>query len=106
MRIDGVDSLAQEPCFQQDHALYLMHESPNPEQVVLRIIPEDGGHGVLIALLLQGLQGLQQLIHFSALLVEGGTVRQRVRISADIQQRYTLNCLPHEKPSCSRFDAI
>ena len=76
-----------------------MHESPNPEQVVFRILPEDGGHEVPIALLLQGLQGLQQLIHFSALSVEGGTVRQRVRISADIQQRYTLHCRPPEKGS-------
>ena len=98
MRIDAADSLAQEPRFQQRHFLRLMHASPNSEQAVFRIIPEAGGHEVPIVLLLQGLQGLQQLIHFSALSVEGGTVRQRVRISADIQQRYTLHCRPPEKP--------
>lgn len=76
-----------------------MQESPSPEQVVFRILPEDGGHEVPIALLLQGLQGLQQLIHFSALSVEGRTVRQRVRISNDIQQRYMLHCRPPEKGS-------
>ena len=95
MRIDAADSLAQEPRFQQRHSLRLMHASPNSEQAVFRIIPEDGGYEVPTALLLQG---LQQLIHFSALSVEGGTVRQRVRISANIQPRYTLHCRPPEKP--------
>jgi len=66
--------------------------------VVFRIIPEAGGHEVPIALLLQGLQGLQQLIHFSALSVEGGTFWQRVRISVNIEQRYALHCRPPEKP--------
>ena len=76
-----------------------MHESPNPDLIEFRILPEDDGHEVPVALLLQGLQGLQQLIHFSALSVEGRTVRQRVRVSADIQQRYTLHCRPPEKGS-------
>jgi hypothetical protein len=76
-----------------------MHNSPNPDQIEFRILPEDDGHEVPVALLLQGLQGLQQLIHFSALSVEGRTVRQRVRVSADIQQRYTLHCRPPEKGS-------
>jgi hypothetical protein len=95
VRIDAADSLAQEPCFQQRHFLKLMHASPDSEQAVFGIIPEDGGHEVPNALLLQG---LQPLIHFSALSVEGGTVRQRVRISANIQSRYTLHCRPPEKP--------
>lgn len=76
-----------------------MNESPNPDQIEFRILPEDDGHEVPVALLLQGLQGLQQLIHFSALSVEGRSVRQRVRVSAEIQQRYALHCRPPEKGS-------
>jgi hypothetical protein len=76
-----------------------MSESPHPEQIEFRILPEDGGHEVPVALLMQGLQGLQQLIHFSALAVENKTVRQRVRVSSEIQKRYTLHCRPPETGS-------
>jgi hypothetical protein len=76
-----------------------MPDSPHPDLIEFRILPEDDGHEVPVSLLLQGLQGLQQLIHFSALSVEGRSVRQRVRVSADIQQRYTLHCRPPEPGS-------
>jgi len=71
-----------------------MSESPHPDQIEFRILPEDGGNEVPVALLMQGLQGLQQLIHFSALAVENRTVRQRVRVSGEIQRKYTLHCSP------------
>jgi hypothetical protein len=74
----------------------MMPDSPHPDLIEFRILPEDNGHEVPVSLLTQGLQGLQQLIHFSALAVEARTVRQRVRVSADIQQRYTLHCRPPE----------
>jgi hypothetical protein len=77
----------------------LMLESPHPDQIEFRILPEDGGNEVPVALLMQGLQGLQQLIHFSALAVENKTVRQRVRVSSEIQRRYTLHCRPPETGS-------
>ena len=77
----------------------LMPESPHPDQIEFRILPEDGGNEVPVALLMQGLQGLQQLIHFSALAVENKTVRQRVRVSGEIQRRYTLHCRPPETGS-------
>lgn len=76
-----------------------MPESPHPDQIEFRILPEDGGNEVPVALLMQGLQGLQQLIHFSALAVENKTVRQRVRVSSEIQRRYTLHCRPPETGS-------
>ncbi len=76
-----------------------MLESPHPDQIEFRILPEDGGNEVPVALLMQGLQGLQQLIHFSALAVENKTVRQRVRVSSEIQRRYTLHCRPPETGS-------
>jgi len=76
-----------------------MSDSPHPDLIEFRILPEDGGHEVPVGLLLQGLQGLQQLIHFSALSIENRTVKQRVRVSADIQQRYTLHCRPPEAGS-------
>ncbi len=76
-----------------------MPESPHPDLIEFRILPEDHGNEVPVALVLQGLQGLQQLIHFSALSIENRTVRQRVRVSADIQQRYTLHCRPPESGS-------
>jgi len=71
-----------------------MADSPHPDLIEFRILPEDDGHEVPVALLIQGLQGLQQLIHFSALSIDNRTVRQRVRVSAEIQQRYTLHCSP------------
>lgn len=76
-----------------------MSDSPHPDLIEFRVLPEDNGHEVPVSLLTQGLQGLQQLIHFSALAVEARTVRQRVRVSADIQQRYTLHCRPPEDGS-------
>lgn len=76
-----------------------MPESPHPDQIEFRILPEDGGNEVPVALLMQGLQGLQQLIHFSALAVENKAVRQRVRVSGEIQRRYTLHCRPPEAGS-------
>jgi len=76
-----------------------MPDSLHPDLIEFRILPEDNGHEVPVALLLQGLQGLQQLIHFSALSIENRTVRQRVRVSADIQQRYTLHCSPPQSGS-------
>jgi len=76
-----------------------MLESPHPDLIEFRILSEDHGNEVPVALVLQGLQGLQQLIHFSALAIENRTVRQRVRVSADIQQRYTLHCRPPETGS-------
>lgn len=77
----------------------MMPESPHPDQIEFRILPEDGGNEVPVALLMQGLQGLQQLIHFSALAVENKTVRQRVRVSGEIQRRYTLHCRPPQTGS-------
>ena len=71
-----------------------MPVSPHPDQIEFRILPEDGGNEVPVSLLMQGLQGLQQLIHFSALAVENKAVRQRVRVSGEIQRRYTLHCRP------------
>lgn len=71
-----------------------MSVSPHPDQIEFRILPEDGGNEAPVALLIQGLQGLQQLIYFSALSVENKAVRQRVRLSKDLQQRYTLHCQP------------
>ncbi len=76
-----------------------MSGSPHPDFIEFSILPEDGGHEVPVALLLQGLQGLQQLIHFGALSIENRTIRQRVRISGEIQQRYTLHCRPPEPGS-------
>lgn len=76
-----------------------MPDSPHPDLIEFRILPEDHGNEVPVALVLQGLQGLQQLIHFSALAVENRAVRQRVRVSADLQQRYTLHCRPPESGS-------
>lgn len=76
-----------------------MPESPHPDQIEFRILPEDGGNEVPVALLMQGLQGLQQLIHFSALAMENRTVRQRVRISGEIQRKYTLHCSPPQTGS-------
>jgi hypothetical protein len=76
-----------------------MPDSPSPELIEFRILPEDNGHEVPVALLTQGLQGLQQLIFLSALSLENRAVRQRVRISTDIQQRYTLHCRPPEEGS-------
>lgn len=76
-----------------------MSVSPHPDSIEFRILPGDGGNEVPVGLLLQGLHGLQQLIHFSALSVEGHSVRQRVRVSSEIQQRYTLHCRPPEPGS-------
>jgi len=76
-----------------------MTESPHPDEIEFRILPEDGGHEVPVALLMQGLQGLQQLIHFSALSVENREVRQRVRVPSEMQRRYTLHCRPPEPGS-------
>lgn len=76
-----------------------MTESPHPDEIEFRILPEDGGHEVPVALLMQGLQGLQQLIHFSALSVENREVRQRVRVPGEMQRRYTLHCRPPEPGS-------
>ncbi len=76
-----------------------MSASTHPDVIEFQILPGDNGHEVPASLLLQGLQGLQQLIHLSALAVENRSVRQRVRVSADIQQRYTLHCSPPEKGS-------
>lgn len=73
--------------------------SLHPDSIEFRILPSDGGNEVPVGLLLQGLHGLQQLIHFSALSVEGRSVRQRVRVSSEIQQRYTLHCRPPEPGS-------
>ena len=76
-----------------------MTESPHPDEIEFRILPEDGGNEVPVALLMQGLQGLQQLIHFSALSVENKAVRQRVRVSGEMQRNYTFHCRPPEKGS-------
>ena len=73
--------------------------SSHPDYIEFRILPGDGGNEVPVGLLLQGLHGLQQLIHFGALSVEGRSVRQRVRVSSEIQQRYTLHCRPPEPGS-------
>ena len=76
-----------------------MPDSPSPELIEFRILPGDNGHEVPVALLTQGLQGLQKLIQLGALSYENRAVRQRVRISADIRQRYTLHCRPPEMGS-------
>ena len=76
-----------------------MTESPHPDSVELRIEPPGNKTEVPVGVLTQTLLGFQQLVHLFALLEEGRTLRQRLRLPEEIKNRYLLQCSPPEAGS-------
>src|SRR5271165_462257 len=78
-----------------------MPGSPNPDQLTFKIYPAGGGSEVPVSLLTQSLTTLQELIHLFDLQEEGRTVRQRLRLSDDLKNKYVLCCAPPQTGSFS-----
>lgn len=78
-----------------------MPDSPNPDQLTFKIHPAGGGSEIPVSLLTQSLTTLQELIHLFALQEEGRTVRQRLRLSDDLKNKYVLCCAPPKTGSFS-----
>ena len=78
-----------------------MSTSPHPDQITFKIHPAGGGVEVPVSLLTQSLTTLQELIHLFALQAEGRTLRQRLRLSDEIKNKYVLRCRPPESGSFS-----
>ena len=71
-----------------------MPDSPHPDELTFKIHPAGGGSEVPAAMLVQSLTTLQELIHLFALQEEGRTVRQRLRLPAELVNKYVLCCRP------------
>ena len=71
-----------------------MSNAPDLDQITFKIHPVGGGSEVPVSLLLQIFSKLQELAHLFALQEEGRTVRQSLRLSAELKRKY----VPHLRP--------
>lgn len=76
-----------------------MPQLPQLDQLTFKIHPAGGGSEVPVALLTQSLTTIQELIHLFALREEGRTLRQRLRLSDELKDKYVLRCRPPESGS-------
>ncbi|MEE4376840.1 MAG: hypothetical protein V2J55_04915, partial [Candidatus Competibacteraceae bacterium] len=74
-----------------------MSDTPtNADQIKFKVYPAGGGSEVPASLLVQIFSKLQELVHLFALQEEGGTVRQRLRLSDELKRKYVLHLHPPE----------
>ncbi len=71
-----------------------MPDSSHSDELTFKIHPAGGGTEVPVSLLTQSLTTLQELIHLFALQEEGRTFRQRLRLPAELANKYVLCCRP------------
>ncbi len=71
------------------------------DQILFRSHPSGGGSEVSAALLAQSLTALQEMVYLAALQNEGRSLRERLRLTEEMKERYVLLCAPPQVGSFS-----
>ena len=71
-----------------------MPEASKSAEFTFKIHPAGGGMEVPVSLLTQSLTTLQELVQLFALMEEGRTLRERLRLPDELKKKYILRCRP------------
>lgn len=83
-----------------------MTKTVSPDQIVYTLHPSGGGGEVSAEFLAQCLTALQEMVYLAALQTEGRPLRERLRISEDLRNRYVLQCAPPVQGSFSLWSRV